>query len=70
MAVKDKTVNVKLRNKNGQVSDFEMTISGEQIIETVKRRMKSLMPTAQIIDIVDHSAEQIDITSQEKKNTK
>lgn len=36
---------------HGQPDKIEMTITGQQLEETMRRRMKTLMPVAQITDI-------------------
>lgn len=65
--VTDKNTTVTVRNKAGQTQVIEMTITSEQIVETIKRRMKTLMPTAQVIDITETVPDAVQLPLERKK---
>jgi hypothetical protein len=66
--LQDKTAKIKF-TVHGQPDEIEMTITGDQLTETMKRRMKTLMPTARITDIseITPDSQHLDLNQKPKK---
>lgn len=65
--VRDTDVKVKF-TVSGQPDEITITVTGQQIEDTVRRRMKTLMPTARITDLneVIPDSTQLDLTGKKK----
>lgn len=65
----DKVAKIQFR-VNNQPDEIELVITGDQLEETMRRRMKTMMPRAQITDIseVFPDSQQIDIKQGAKKS--
>lgn len=59
-----------IRDKNIQVTTdtgtFQITITAEQIRQTVQRRMQSLMPKARILDMTETDADQGELLAKKR----
>ena len=67
--IQDKTIRVTYRNNDGTTAHVDLTISGQQMADTCRRRMNSLMPNAKVIDMTDANGDQGDLTVRTPKRT-
>ena len=59
--IRDVRVKTRYRDENGKEQEITITITGDQIKQTVKRRMDTLMPKAQIIDMTEENPDSVQL---------
>lgn len=60
--ISDKVVHVKTDR-----GDYDIVITGEQLGQTVRRRIASLLPNVRILDMTETNGEQTDLMTKPKK---
>lgn len=69
--IRDVTCKIKFTVHN-QPDEIDITVTGQQLEDTMRRRMKSLMPTARITDIAEliPDSAQLDLTTKKTNATR